>query len=110
MGHNAGLPCLLLVAATVPQTTYTNGEARCWTYLSPIGFRIGHYPTLEEEFWLVHGIIKSYPLREGLDQVLLIPFYPPLWIRIRMFLGLPDPHPDPLVTITDPDPSIIKQK
>jgi hypothetical protein len=27
-----------------------------------------------------------------------------------MFLGLPDPQPDPLVTITDPDPSIIKQK
>ncbi len=34
-----------------------------------------------------------------------------------MFLGLPDPHPDLLVTITDlaldpataPDPSIIKQ-
>ncbi len=29
-------------------------------------------------------------------------------LRIRMFLGLPDPHPDPLVTITDPDSSIIK--
>ncbi len=29
-----------------------------------------------------------------------------------MFLGLPDPHPDPLVTSMDPDldPSIIKQK
>jgi hypothetical protein len=28
-----------------------------------------------------------------------------------MFLGLPDPHPDPIVTSTDPapDPSIIKQ-
>jgi hypothetical protein len=25
------------------------------------------------------------------------------------FLGLPDPHPDPLITSTDPDPSIIKQ-
>jgi hypothetical protein len=24
-----------------------------------------------------------------------------------MFLGLPDPHPDPLFTSTDPDPSII---
>jgi hypothetical protein len=39
------------------------------------------------------------------------------WIRIRIFLGLPDPHPDPLVTSTDlaldpataPDPSFIKQ-
>jgi hypothetical protein len=29
--------------------------------------------------------------------------------RIQMFLGLPDPHPDPLVRDTDPDPSIIKQ-
>jgi hypothetical protein len=33
-----------------------------------------------------------------------------------MFLGFPDPHPDPLITSTDPapdpapDPSIIKQK
>ncbi len=26
---------------------------------------------------------------------------------IRMFLGLPDPHPDPLVTGTDPDPDRI---
>jgi hypothetical protein len=35
---------------------------------------------------------------------------PALWIRIRMFLGLPDP--DPLVrgTEPDPDPSINKQK
>jgi hypothetical protein len=33
-------------------------------------------------------------------------------IRIRMFLGLPDPLSDPLITSTDtaPDPSIIKQK
>jgi hypothetical protein len=32
--------------------------------------------------------------------------------RIHMFLGLPDPHPDPLVSETDPDqdPPIIKQK
>jgi hypothetical protein len=33
---------------------------------------------------------------------------------IRTFFGLPDPHPDPLVTRTDPaptlDPSITKQK
>ncbi len=35
-----------------------------------------------------------------------------LRIQNRMFLGLPNPHPDPLVTSTDPapDPSIIKQK
>ncbi len=32
-------------------------------------------------------------------------------IQIRTFLGLSDPHPDPLATSTDPalDPSIIKQ-
>jgi hypothetical protein len=33
--------------------------------------------------------------------------------RIRMFLGLPDPNPDPLATSTDLtalDPSLIKQK
>ncbi len=29
--------------------------------------------------------------------------------RIRLFLSLPDPNLDPLVTSTDPDPSIIKQ-
>ncbi len=29
-------------------------------------------------------------------------------LRIRIFLDLPDPHPDPLVTSTDPDSSIIK--
>jgi hypothetical protein len=33
-------------------------------------------------------------------------------LRIHMFLGLPDPHPDPLVRDMepDPDPSIMKQK
>jgi hypothetical protein len=31
-------------------------------------------------------------------------------IRIHMFLGLSDPHPDLLDTNTDPDPSNIKQK
>ncbi len=30
--------------------------------------------------------------------------------RIHMFLGLPDPYPDPLFRDTDPDPSFIKQK
>jgi hypothetical protein len=35
-----------------------------------------------------------------------------LRIRIHMFLGLPDPYPDPLVRgmDSDPDPSIIMQK
>jgi hypothetical protein len=37
---------------------------------------------------------------------------PVLRIRIRMFLGLLDPHPDPLVKGMDPapDPSISMQK
>ncbi len=41
-----------------------------------------------------------------------VPYVSVLGIQIHMFLGLPDPHPDPLVTCTDPapDPSIIKQK
>jgi hypothetical protein len=30
--------------------------------------------------------------------------------RIRMFFGLLDPDPDPLVRGMDPDPSFIKQK
>ncbi len=30
--------------------------------------------------------------------------------RIHLLLGLLDPHPDPLVRDTDPDPSVIKQK
>jgi hypothetical protein len=34
-------------------------------------------------------------------------FFSVLWIR--RFSGLPDPHPEPLVTSKDPDPSIIKQ-
>jgi hypothetical protein len=34
-----------------------------------------------------------------------------IWFRrIHMFLGLPDPHPDPLVRDTYPDPSVIKEK
>jgi hypothetical protein len=41
----------------------------------------------------------------------LFSFAPVLRMRIRMSLGLPDPHPDPLVISTDPapDPCIIKQ-
>ncbi len=44
------------------------------------------------------GGIRNYAIK----SVLRIP--------MRMFLGLPDPHPDPLVTNTEPapDPSIIK--
>jgi hypothetical protein len=40
----------------------------------------------------------------------LLLFQAVLRIRIRMFLGLLDPDPDPLVRGMDPDPSFIKQK
>ena len=33
-----------------------------------------------------------------------------IWIRIHMFLGLSDPHPDPLGTSTDPDPLPVSHK
>ncbi len=39
--------------------------------------------------------------------------YSDLQCRIRIFLGLPDPHPDPLVTSTDdpdPYPSLFSRK
>jgi hypothetical protein len=53
--------------------------------------------------------LAGWVRREGRRETLLR-------IRIRMFLGLSDPHPDPLITSTVPapdlarDPSIIKQK
>jgi hypothetical protein len=30
-------------------------------------------------------------------------FFALFWIRIRMFLDLPDPHPDPYQNVTDPE-------
>ncbi len=36
-------------------------------------------------------------------------FFSVLRIRIHIFLGVPDPYPDPLVSGMDPDPSIIMQ-
>jgi hypothetical protein len=36
--------------------------------------------------------------------------HPVTVLRIRTFLGLLDPDPDPLVRGMDPDPSITKQK
>jgi hypothetical protein len=47
---------------------------------------------------------------QGTDFKLVFAVLPIRIRRIRMFLSLPDPHPDPLVTSTDPDPFIIKQK
>jgi len=34
-----------------------------------LDIRIGYYPTTEEKFWLVHGIIKAHPLKEGIQAV-----------------------------------------
>jgi len=34
-----------------------------------LDIRVGYYHTLEEKFWLVHGIIKTHPMSEGLEQV-----------------------------------------
>jgi hypothetical protein len=47
------------------------------------------------------GLLLSYHSKKPVLRI---------WIyRIHMFLGLPDPQPDPLVRGKDPDPSIIKQ-
>jgi len=34
-----------------------------------LDIRIGYYPTTDEKFWLVHGIIKAHPLKEGIQLV-----------------------------------------
>ena len=31
--------------------------------------RAGFYPTTPERFWLVHGIIKTHPMAEGIEDV-----------------------------------------
>ena len=31
--------------------------------------RAGFYPTTDERFWLVHGIIKTHPMMEGINDV-----------------------------------------
>jgi hypothetical protein len=54
---------------------------------------------------------------QGLGKVTLISRYiylfcpqPVLWIWIRMFLSIPDPHPSLFCKDPDKDPSINKQK
>jgi len=34
-----------------------------------LDIRVGYYPTTDEKFWLVHGIIKAHPLTIGLEQI-----------------------------------------
>lgn len=34
-----------------------------------LDIRVGYYPTTPEKFWLVHGIIKTHPLSQGLEEV-----------------------------------------
>jgi hypothetical protein len=41
----------------------------------------------------------------ALQNMKFLYFFPVLGIRIRMFLGLQDPDPDPLVRGADPDPA-----
>jgi hypothetical protein len=42
-------------------------------------------------------VVIKYPTEESMVFRIRIP-------RIHMFLGLPDPHPNPLVTSMDPEP------
>jgi hypothetical protein len=53
---------------------------------------------------LTRAVQASQHLLKVTVQMLRIRFR-----RIRMFLGLLDPDPDPVVRGTDPNPSIIKQ-
>ena len=34
-----------------------------------LDIRAGYYPTTPERFWLVHGIIKTHPMMEGIEDV-----------------------------------------
>jgi len=34
-----------------------------------LDIRAGFYPTTDERFWLVHGIIKTHPMMEGINDV-----------------------------------------
>ena len=34
-----------------------------------VDIRCGFYPTTDERFWLVHGIIKTHPMIEGIESV-----------------------------------------
>ena len=34
-----------------------------------LDIRAGFYPTTPERFWLVHGIIKTHPMAEGVEDV-----------------------------------------
>jgi hypothetical protein len=58
---------------------------------------------------LIRQTITEPPEQYFVAAVTLVPA---LRIRIRMFLDLLDPDPDPLVKSTDPypDPSTIKRK
>ncbi len=57
-----------------------------------------------------HATYRAITDHFGIDSQSVRPVLRIRIRRIRMFLGLLDPDPDPLVRCTDPDPSIIKQK
>jgi hypothetical protein len=69
------------------------------------------------QFWkllpLRHWEQRDWTFRSlQLEPFLVASIYLGVVLRIRIcwFLGLPDTHPDPFVTSTDPGPSFIKQK
>jgi hypothetical protein len=54
------------------------------------------------------NILQSYENNGNtINKVFISNSAPVLGIRIRMFLGLPDPGPVPLVRSTAPDPSLF---
>ncbi len=74
----------------------------------------GYEVTVENLVRLLTGRLPATVPRYGTVHI-IPPLIAELRIRIRicriqMFLGLPDPHPDPLIREMDPDPSIVKQK
>jgi hypothetical protein len=77
---------------------FRNGNSNVWFFKSCVTYEL-----------LFSGLDTVHTGNVSVDRVVPYPLVPVLRIRIRMFLGLPDP--DPLVRGTDlaPDPSIIKQ-
>jgi hypothetical protein len=66
--------------------------------LFPLAFPALYGLPFRQITWLLHDFYTKHEISQ--DN---FPFLSVLWIRIRMFLGLPDP--DPLVRGTNPDPS-----
>jgi hypothetical protein len=54
---------------------------------------------------ILEKILEGSGSDDSADTVHIV--HPVFLIRIRMFLGIPELHTDPLVTRTDPDPSLF---